>query len=333
MDVIEVLRERVGTFRRLAVEHGIPVVIGAPEPLPRNPGLPGGLYDVFDLVGSVDTGDLRFAPPAEVRTVEAWWDRVVDEECPLGGPPAIGEGYVVTGDTEDDVIVIGDLSLDVADGSVYYIDGDSYRFYCIDGAGLEEIEVDEFAPDLPTFFTRYVFGPGYPRLAATVCNLRAYQTRKHRYVAPWMTNSREAHPLIPPPGRETGRMETWFDHAAAEAAEARGDWTTAIAVVSEFAECYSQDFHRHNAHLWHMDLLARAGLLDELADQAGVDVHARRRLDRLLFEEGRAGELRRRAEDGDKTALHLLVRLLRAQGQRAAAVRAAADIDADRKRA
>ncbi|MGI5176330.1 hypothetical protein ACQEVZ_08385 [Dactylosporangium sp. CA-152071] len=258
MDVIEVLRERVGTFRRLAVEHGIPVVIGAPVPLPRNPGLPGGLYDVFDMVGSVDTGDLRFAPPAEVRTVEAWRDRVVDEECPLGG---------------------------------------------------------------------------YPRLAATVCNLRAYQTRKHRYVAPWMTNSREAHPLIPPPGRETGRMETWFDHAAAEAAEARGDWTTAIAVVSEFAECYSQDFHRHNAHLWHMDLLARAGLLDELADQAGIDVHARRRLDRLLFEEGRAGELRRRAEDGDKTALHLLVRLLRAQGQQAAAVRAAADIDADRKRA
>lgn len=64
--MIEVLRERVGTFRRLAVEHGLPVVIGEPEPLPRNPELPVGLYDVFDLVGSVDTGDLRFAPPAEV---------------------------------------------------------------------------------------------------------------------------------------------------------------------------------------------------------------------------------------------------------------------------
>ncbi|MEV0567121.1 hypothetical protein [Dactylosporangium sp. NPDC050588] len=110
----------------------------------------------------------------------------------------------MTGDTEDDVIAIGDLSLDVADGSVYYIDGDSYRFYCIDGAGLDEIEVDEFAPDLPTFFTRYVFGPDYPRLAATVCNLRAYQTRKHRYVAPWMRLLAAAS-LIEPPSRERPR--------------------------------------------------------------------------------------------------------------------------------
>ncbi|GAA1564636.1 hypothetical protein GCM10009827_102800 [Dactylosporangium maewongense] len=92
VDVNEVLRERVETCRRLAVEQGVPVVVGDPVPLPRNAGLPVGLYDVFDLVGSVDTGDLRFAPPSEVRTDEAWRDRVVDEECPLGDPPATRSG-------------------------------------------------------------------------------------------------------------------------------------------------------------------------------------------------------------------------------------------------
>ncbi|MEV0569562.1 hypothetical protein [Dactylosporangium sp. NPDC050588] len=112
-------------------------------------------------------------------------------------------------------------------------------------------------------------------------------------------------------------MGRWFDHAAAEAAEACGDWATAIELVSEYAEPYSPDHHRHNAHLWHMDLLAKAGLLTELADRADNDVHARRRLDRFLFEEGNAGELRRRADRGDKTALHLLVRLLRGRGQHA----------------
>jgi hypothetical protein len=204
LDQIEVLRERVEAFRRLAAEHAVPVVVGDPMPLPRNPAIPAGLYDVFDVVGTVDTGDLRFAPPPEVRTVRAWRDRVVDSECPLGDPPAIGEGYVVLGEAEGENIAIGGLSLDLTDGSVYYIDGDSYRFYCIDGADLDEIEVEEFAPDLPTFFTRYVFGPGYPHLASTVCNLRPYRTRKHRYVAPWM-RLLVAAGLSDPPSRERPR--------------------------------------------------------------------------------------------------------------------------------
>ncbi|GAA3452607.1 hypothetical protein [Dactylosporangium matsuzakiense] len=74
------LRERVETFRRLAAEHAIPVVIGDPDPLPRNPELPPGLYDVFDIVGHIDTGDLRFAPSAEARSPEAWRDREIDED-------------------------------------------------------------------------------------------------------------------------------------------------------------------------------------------------------------------------------------------------------------
>ncbi|BCJ69407.1 hypothetical protein [Polymorphospora rubra] len=123
-------------------------------------------------------------------------------------------------------------------------------------------------------------------------------------------------------------MEAPFDQASAEAAEERGDWATAIAVVSGFAECYSRDHYRHHAHLWHMELLVKAGLLHELAELAETDVHARRRLDRFLYEEDRDGELRRRAEHGDKTALYLLVRLLRARGEQRVAQQAVADIGA-----
>ncbi|MEH1129510.1 hypothetical protein [Micromonospora sp. CPCC 206061] len=122
-------------------------------------------------------------------------------------------------------------------------------------------------------------------------------------------------------------MEARFDQASAEAAEAHGDWATAIAMVSGFAECYSRDHHRHNAHMWHMELLVKAGFLHELAEHAKTDVHAQRRLDRYLYEEGRDSELRQRGQRGDKTALYFLVRLLRARGEQTAAQQAVADID------
>jgi hypothetical protein len=122
-------------------------------------------------------------------------------------------------------------------------------------------------------------------------------------------------------------MEEQFDYASAESAEARGDWAMAIAMVAEFSECYSHDYHRHDAHLWHMELLVKAGLLPELAEYAKTDIHARRRLDRFLCEQGRDSELRQRAQNGDKTALYLLVRLLRTRGEQTAAQQAVADID------
>jgi hypothetical protein len=68
-------------------------------------------------------------------------------------------------------------------------------------------------------------------------------------------------------------------------AEDHGDWDRAISAVSSVAECYSADDWRHNAHLWHMDLLVRAGRLAELAALGKDDVHARRRLNRRLSEE------------------------------------------------
>ncbi|WP_434743430.1 hypothetical protein [Micromonospora sp. SH-82] len=81
-------------------------------------------------------------------------------------------------------------------------------------------------------------------------------------------------------------MPHWFEKV--RVAEDRGDYDEAIAVLSDVAECYSVDYERHNAHLWHMDLLARAGRRTELAALGRHDAHARRRLNRLVREDGRA---------------------------------------------
>ncbi|GLW64141.1 hypothetical protein Arub01_23850 [Actinomadura rubrobrunea] len=115
--------------------------------------------------------------------------------------------------------------------------------------------------------------------------------------------------------------------ALVRAAEEQGDWDTAISLIRSVAECDSPDDLKADAHLWHMDLLARAGRLDELATRGETDRHAQRRLDRLLYEEDRDSELRHRALHGDKYALYLLVRLLRERGEQAAAQRAVAEID------
>lgn len=100
----------------------------------------------------------------------------------------------------------------------------------------------------------------------------------------------------------------WFEQA--RAAEQLGDWDTAIALVSAHAECYSVDPNAHDSHLWHMDLLARAERLAELAELALTDVHARRRLNATFRERGMEAALRYRAKDGDSGALYALVRLL-----------------------
>ncbi|MGC5333501.1 hypothetical protein [Micromonospora sp. DT62] len=81
-------------------------------------------------------------------------------------------------------------------------------------------------------------------------------------------------------------MSHWSEKV--RVAEERGDHDEATAVLNAVAECYSTDHERHDAHLWHMDLLARAGRRVELAALGRHDVHARRRLRRLLREDGRA---------------------------------------------
>ncbi|MEU7414189.1 hypothetical protein AB0B40_33605 [Streptomyces sp. NPDC042638] len=63
-------------------------------------------------------------------------------------------------------------------------------------------------------------------------------------------------------------------------------------------------------HLWHMDLLAHAGRLSELTELAFTDVHARRRLNGTLREQGMETEeallqavLNRRDPDADTACI------------------------------
>lgn len=70
-----------------------------------------------------------------------------------------------------------------------------------------------------------------------------------------------------------------------------------------------------------MDLLAPAGRHAELAALGQRDVHARRRLNRLLYEERRSEDLRQRARSGDDAARFLLGRVVEDRdGASAAAV-------------
>ncbi|MCX5404507.1 hypothetical protein OHA37_11510 [Streptomyces sp. NBC_00335] len=116
---------------------------------------------------------------------------------------------------------------------------------------------------------------------------------------------------------------TWYEQALA--AERRGDWDAAIGMVPVHAECYSTDSSAHAHHLWHMDLLVRAGRFTELADLALTDVHARRRLNKSLRDRRMAEALSERAGGGDRGALYHLVELLCETGRAPEASRAVRD--------
>lgn len=120
---------------------------------------------------------------------------------------------------------------------------------------------------------------------------------------------REVFPNRPHRGGRTGDTSSvqWFEQA--QAAEKREDWDTAIPLVRDHAKCYG-DSDEHDSHLWHMDLLVRAQRLAELAERALTDVHARRRLNRGLRDQGREAALRERAAGGDLDALYVLLSLL-----------------------
>ncbi|WP_432103567.1 hypothetical protein [Streptomyces sp. bgisy091] len=116
----------------------------------------------------------------------------------------------------------------------------------------------------------------------------------------------------------------WLERA--QAAEQLQDWDEAIALVSAHAECFSDDPDMHDNHLWHMALLARAERISELTERALTDSHARRRLNRSLRERGMEAALCDRAEDGDRDALYVLVRLMCQTGRVQEAQKAVADM-------
>lgn len=119
----------------------------------------------------------------------------------------------------------------------------------------------------------------------------------------------------------------WLERA--RAAEQLQEWDVAIALVSAYAECFSDDPDMHDNHLWYMDLLARAERIPELTERALTDSHARRRLNRSLRERGMEAALRDRAEDGDRGALYVLVRLMSETGRVQEAQKVVQDIGPD----
>ncbi|GAA1932670.1 hypothetical protein [Kitasatospora viridis] len=116
----------------------------------------------------------------------------------------------------------------------------------------------------------------------------------------------------------------WFEQA--REAEQLRDWDTAISLVSARAVCSSADYHAHDVHLWHMDLLVGAGRFAELAELARTDSHARRRLNKALRARGDVAGLRERVEAGDGSALYGLVQLLCETGRIEEAERAVRDL-------
>ncbi|MEN3614798.1 hypothetical protein AAH979_35345 [Plantactinospora sp. ZYX-F-223] len=194
--MLEVLQERIATFRRLEAEHRFGVVIDARVPLPRIPELPAGLYDVFDLVGRVETGVFRFEPPPVVRTVETWSARP-PTDAGIWVEHALPIGREVVWMDDDNPVTGGQVDIDVVDGSVFHLDGDDFADYCHRG-GEGRLDCTKLAPDLPTFFARYVFGPEYPDLVGLICRFPAYRTRRRRYADPWMRLLVAAGLVAPP---------------------------------------------------------------------------------------------------------------------------------------
>ena len=128
---------------------------------------------------------------------------------------------------------------------------------------------------------------------------------------------------------DENRPVDWLERA--RAAEQLQDWDAAIALVSADVECFSDDPDRHDNHLWHMDLLVRAERIPELTELALRDRHALRRLNRSLRERGMESALRERAEEGDRDALYVLVRLMCETERMHEALKVIQDIDPENK--
>lgn len=140
----------------------------------------------------------RRAPRRTGRSVgEAWAGRPEHDEWAWAADSVSIGGEVGTIDTDGSVVFGGRVDVDLADGSVFHLDGDDFADFC--HRGLEgHLEIARLAPNLPAFFARFVFGPQYPELVGLVCTGSPYRKHKRRYADPWMRLLAAAD-LIPPP--------------------------------------------------------------------------------------------------------------------------------------
>ncbi|MFC5751674.1 hypothetical protein [Actinomadura rugatobispora] len=168
--------------RRVEAEHRFGVVIGEPRELEPIPGIPEGVIEVFSLFDRLRGDGFVFRRPAEIESPEAWEARDVNPHCPLGSPLVIGSEL-----GGPDKVEAAPVNLDLDDGSVYYCDPDEYVF-AYKNVEVEEVEIEEFAPGIVTFFDEFVLGERYPRLVEVVLG-SAPVTRRDRKGRPrdaWM---------------------------------------------------------------------------------------------------------------------------------------------------
>lgn len=169
----------------MEAEHGFGVFIEEQtETLEPVPDLPGGVVEVFGIFRRLGGNCFRFVQPPEIGSVSAFADRDLDSVPDLLGHPLV-IGCAV-GAMHPEMVADADIGppiyLDIQDGSVYHLDTDEYVYY-VKGAWEGEIEVEEMAPDIVTFFNDYVLGAGYRSLAQAVPGLGPadHRVRKGRH--------------------------------------------------------------------------------------------------------------------------------------------------------
>jgi hypothetical protein len=174
--------EKVELVRRVEAEHGFGAVIGEPRELESISGVPEGVTEVFSLFQELRGDAFVFRRPAEIESPDAWAARDVNPHCPLGSPLVIGSEL-----GGPDKIEASPVNLDLDDGSVYFCDPDEYIF-AYKNVEVEEIDVEEFAPDIVTFFDEFVLGERYPRLVEVVLGTAPVtrRDRKGRHRDAWM---------------------------------------------------------------------------------------------------------------------------------------------------
>ncbi|XVQ09942.1 hypothetical protein ACQP1W_46755 [Spirillospora sp. CA-255316] len=168
--------------RRVEAEHGFGAVIGEPRELEPIPGIPEGVIEIFSLFDELRGDAFVFRRPAEIQSPAAWEARHVNPHCPLGSPLVIGSEL-----GGPDKIEASPVNLDLDDGSVYYCEPGEYVF-AYKHVEVEQIDVEEFAPGIVTFFDEYVLGERYPRLVEVVLGTAPItrRDRKGRHRDSWM---------------------------------------------------------------------------------------------------------------------------------------------------
>lgn len=141
---------------------------------------------MFSLFSRLEGTYFCFEQPEEIASRSAWLDRQTIPHCPLGNPLVIGDDrHDVPADLRKEGLGGAPIRMDLEDGSVYYCDPDDYVF--LYEHPDEEIEVEELAPDIVTFFNTSVLGEGYPELVKAVIGEYAVtrRDRKGRHRDSW----------------------------------------------------------------------------------------------------------------------------------------------------